>query len=61
MQRDIMRSARNTALLAAVAFALPITCAQPGDGTYSGGIQPSPAGRVNPSEPGFANDGGHSR
>ena len=51
------RRARTAALLAGLAFALPVTCAQPGDGVYSGGIQPSPAGRVNPIEPGFANTG----
>lgn len=43
-------------------LALPITCAQgPTDGTYSGGLEPSPGGRVNPMEPGFANSGGASR
>lgn len=52
-----MFTVRNAAFLAAVTFALPVTCARPGDGTYSGGIQPSPAGRVNPEEPGFATDG----
>lgn len=44
-----------------VTFALPITCARPGDGIYSGGIEPSPSSRVNPAEPGFVNDGSHSR
>ncbi len=57
MRSRVMFTVRNAALLAAVTFALPITCARPGDGTYSGGIQPSPAGRVNPEEPGFAADG----
>lgn len=52
---------RRAALLTVTALALPITCAQPGDGTYTGGIQPSPAGRVNPAEPGFANTGGNRR
>lgn len=44
--------------MAGVAFALPVTCAQPTDGVYSGGIQPSPSSRVNPAEPGFTNDSG---
>ena len=57
----MMRAARNAALLAAVAFALPITCAQPSNGIYTGGIEPSPASRVNPAEPGFTNDGNHVR
>ncbi len=61
MQNRLMRTLRGTVLLAGVAFALPVTCSQPGDGIYSGGIEPSPASRVNPSEPGFINDGGHSR
>jgi len=52
---------RHAALLTAVSLALPVTCAQSGDGTFTGGIQPSPAGRVNPAEPGFANGGGGSR
>ncbi len=47
-------------LLAGVAFALPVSCGQPSDGVYSGGVQPSPAGRVNPEEPGFVN-GGNSK
>ena len=47
--------------MAAMVFALPITCAQPSDGVYTGGIQPSPAGRVNPEEPGFVNDGSNAR
>lgn len=61
MRSTITHALRNTALLAGMAFALPITCSQPGDGIYSGGIQPSPASRVNPAEPGFTNDGGHTR
>ena len=53
----LMRWATLGALLA-----LPITCAQtPTDGVYSGGVQPSPAGRVNPAEPGFASGGGAGR
>lgn len=47
-------------LLAALAFALPVTCSRYGDGTYAGGFQPSPAGNVNPAEPGFANGQGGS-
>ena len=48
--------ARRAALLAGVMFALPISCnRQATDGVYSGGIQPSPAGRANPEEPGFVN------
>jgi len=61
MQSKILRAVRNAALLAGAAFALPITCARPGDGIYSGGIEPSPASRVNPAEPGFTNDGSHTR
>ena len=52
---------RRAALLAAMSLALPVTCSQSGDGTFAGGIQPSPAGRVNPAEPGFANGGGGGR
>ena len=52
---------RAAALLAGPAFALPITCATTGDGTYSGGIQPSPAGRINPADPAFVNGGGQAR
>jgi hypothetical protein len=55
------RVVRSAALLAGIAFALPISCGQPSDGVYTGGIQPSPASRVNPQEPGFVNDGDHSR
>lgn len=61
MSNTIKRAVRNAAMLAGVALALPISCGQPSDGLYTGGIQPSPASRVNPAEPGFANDGGHSR
>ncbi len=52
---------RRAALLGLAVLALPVTCAQTGDGTYAGGIQASPAGRVNPAEPGFANGGGNRR
>ena len=61
MRNRIMRAVRSAVLLAGVAFALPVTCARPGDGVYSGGIQPSPAGRVNPEEPGFVNGGSNSK
>ncbi len=57
----IKRAVRNAAMLAGVAFALPISCGQASDGVYTGGIQPSPASRVNLAEPGFTNDGDHSR
>lgn len=56
MRNVIKRALRNAALLAGVAFALPISCnSQATDGVYTGEIQPSPAGRVNPAEPGFVN------
>ena len=38
-------------------LALPVTCAGPQDGSYSGGIEPSPSSRVNPAEPGIPNAG----
>lgn len=57
----IKRAVRNAALLAGVALALPISCGQASDGVYTGGIQASPASRVNPAEPGFTNDGNHSQ
>lgn len=56
MLNAIKRALRNAALLAGVAFALPISCnSQATDGVYTGGVQPSPASRVNPEEPGFVN------
>lgn len=61
MLNSTMRAARTGTLMLGVTFALPITCARPGDGIYSGGIEPSPSSRVNPAEPGFVNDGSHSR
>ena len=61
MRNTIKRAVRNAAMLAGLAFALPVSCGQPSDGIYTGGIQPSPASRVNPAEPGFTNDGDHSR
>lgn len=61
MYDAIKRVLRNAAMLAGVALALPISCGQASDGVYTGGIQPSPASRVNPAEPGFTNDGDHSR
>ena len=61
MRNAIKRAVRNAAMLAGVALALPISCGQSGDGIYTGGVQPSPASRVNPAEPGFVNGGGYSR
>lgn len=61
MHDAIKRATRNVAVLAGVALALPISCGQRGDGVYTGGIQPSPASRVNPMVPGFTNDGDHTR
>ncbi len=61
MRGAIKRAACNAAVLAGVVFALPVSCGQRSDGVYTGGIQPSPASRVNPAEPGFTNDGNHSR
>ena len=56
MRSTIKRGVRSAALLAGVALALPISCnRQATDGVYTGGIQPSPASRVNPEEPGFVN------
>ena len=56
MRNAIKRALRNAALLAGTAFALPISCnSQATDGVYTGGVQPSPASRVNPAEPGFVN------
>ena len=56
MRDAINRAVRSAALLAGITVALPISCGkQATDGVYTGGIQPSPAGRVNPEEPGFAN------
>ena len=61
MCNAIKRAVRNAAMLAGVALALPISCStQATDGVYTGGIQPSPASRVNPKEPGFVN-GGHGQ
>ena len=40
-------------------LALPLTCSRrvPSDGTYGGGVEPSPAGRVNPFEGRIPNSG----
>ena len=54
----VLRAGLATALAwGAIALALPISCSRSGsaDGVYTGGIQPSPAGRVNPVDPRFAN------
>ena len=61
MRDAIKRAACNAAVLAGVVFALPISCGQRSDGIYTGGIQPSPASRVNPAAPGFTNDGHQNR
>ena len=54
MPNAIKRAVRSAALLAGVALALPISCnSQATDGVYTGGVQPSPATRVNPEEPVF--------
>ena len=55
--KALTRAFRTALTLGAVALALPISCSQSGsaDGVYTGGIQPSPAGRVNPITPRFAN------
>jgi len=57
----MMHAARNAAFLAGIAFALPVSCGQPSDGVYTGSIEPSPASRVNPAEPGFVNGGNTPR
>lgn len=46
-----LRLLRTALALGGIVFALPISCNQQGGGVYVGGIQPSPAGRVNPFEP----------
>ena len=61
MREAMKRAARSAAVLAGLTFALPISCGQRSDGVYTGGIEPSPASRVNPVIPGFTNDGNHSR
>ena len=52
-----LRKARGGLLLGGVMLALPISCSQSGSTLYDGGIQPSPASRINPFEPGIPNDG----
>lgn len=48
----LLRRLRAVLALGGIAFALPISCNQQGGGgVYVGGIQPSPAGRMNPFEP----------
>ena len=52
----LLRSIRTALALGALTFALPISCSQRGgDGIYTGGIQASPASRVNPTDPRFTN------
>ncbi len=53
--KALTKALRAALALGVVTLALPISCSQSGDGTYTGGIQPSPAGRVNPMTPRFAN------
>lgn len=50
-----LKHARTALTLGVVVLALPITCSQSGSTLYSGGIQPSPAGRINPFEPAIPN------
>lgn len=47
----LKQAARAIALLSSVMLALPVTCARSNDPLYSGGIQASPASRINPFEP----------
>ena len=55
----LMRAVRAALALSTVTFALPISCSQgSADGLYTGGIQASPASRINPTDPRFANGGG---
>lgn len=52
MTHTLLRRLRAVLALGGIAFALPISCnQQSGGGIYVGGIQPSPASRVNPFEP----------
>lgn len=50
-----LKRARAALMLGAVVLALPISCSQSGSTLYSGGIEPSPASRINPFEPGIPN------
>lgn len=50
-----LKQARIALMLGGVVLALPISCSQSGSTLYAGGIQPSPAGRINPFEPGIPN------
>lgn len=52
-----LRSLRLAAALASCLPVLPVGCGAPQGGIYTGGVQPSPGGRINPAEPGFANGG----
>ena len=52
----LLKSIRTALALGAVTLAVPISCSQRGgDGIYTGGIQASPASRVNPTDPRFTN------
>ncbi|MBV9653321.1 MAG: hypothetical protein JOZ42_02030 [Acetobacteraceae bacterium] len=53
-----MRTARIAAFLALMLPALPITCSQQSGDLYTGGLSPSPGGRINPAEPNLVNGGG---
>ena len=56
----LLKALRTALALGAVTFALPISCSQRGgDGMYTGSIQPSPAGRINPTDPRFVSSGNY--
>ena len=56
----LLKAVRAALALSAVTLALPISCSpRGGDGVYTGGIQASPAGRVNPTDPRFVSGGGN--
>lgn len=52
-----MRTARIATSMGWLILALPITCSQTSGDLYTGGIQPSPGGRINPAEPYLVNGG----
>ena len=52
-----LKALRTALAVGAVTLALPISCSQRGDGLYTGSVQPSPAGRVNPTDPRFVSTG----
>ena len=52
----LLKSIRTALALGAVTLAVLISCSQRGgDGIYTGGIEASPASRVNPTDPRFTN------